>query len=143
MNPLALSNQLCFRAYALSRHITAMYQPILKKMGLTYPQYLVMLVLWEKDNISLKELGEQLMLDSGTLTPLLKRMEEAGQLQRQRSEEDERVVRIRLSEKGRALHRQAMDVPEQLQRCMGFTAEDYMQFMQVSARLLKSAKKVS
>ncbi|MGQ3133042.1 MAG: MarR family winged helix-turn-helix transcriptional regulator [Flavobacteriales bacterium] len=137
MNPLALSNQLCFRAYALSRHITAMYQPLLKKLGLTYPQYLVMLVLWENDAISVKQMGEQLMLDSGTLTPLLKRMEEAGLLQRKRSAEDERVVHIRLTDKGQELKNKAKAIPGELQKCMGFTKEDYLEFMQVSARLLK------
>ncbi|MGQ3013806.1 MAG: MarR family winged helix-turn-helix transcriptional regulator [Flavobacteriales bacterium] len=137
MNPLALSNQLCFRAYALSRHITAMYQPLLKKLGLTYPQYLVMLVLWENDAISVKQMGEQLMLDSGTLTPLLKRMEEAGLLQRKRSAEDERVVHIRLTDTGQELKTKAKAIPGELQKCMGFTKEDYLEFMQVSARLLK------
>lgn len=137
MNPLALSNQLCFRAYALSRHITAMYQPLLKKLELTYPQYLAMLVLWENDAISVKQMGEQLMLDSGTLTPLLKRMEEAGLLQRRRSAEDERVVLINLTEKGKKLKSKAAAIPGELQKCMGFSKEDYLEFMQVSARLLK------
>lgn len=137
MNPLALSNQLCFRAYALSRHITAMYQPLLKKLGLTYPQYLVMLVLWESGEISVKHMGEQLMLDSGTLTPLLKRMEEAGLLQRRRSSEDERVVLISLTDKGKKLKSKAAGIPGELQRCMGFGKEDYLEFMRVSARLLK------
>lgn len=137
MNPLALSNQLCFRAYALSRHITAMYQPLLKKLELTYPQYLAMLVLWEHDAISVKQMGEQLMLDSGTLTPLLKRMEEAGLLQRRRSAEDERVVLINLTEKGKKLKSKAASIPGELQKCMGFSKEDYLEFMQASARLLK------
>ncbi|MBL0911751.1 MAG: MarR family transcriptional regulator [Bacteroidia bacterium] len=137
MNPLALSNQLCFRAYALSRHITAMYQPLLKKLELTYPQYLAMLVLWESDGVSVKQMGEQLMLDSGTLTPLLKRMEEAGLLQRKRSAEDERVVHISLTDKGKKLKSKAAAIPGELQKCMGFSAEDYLEFMQVSARLLK------
>ncbi len=87
---LRLDNQLCFPLYALSRQITNIYRPMLEKLGLTYPQYLVMMVLWEEKTASVKSLGERLWLDSGTLTPLLKRMEASGLIRRERSSDDER-----------------------------------------------------
>lgn len=112
-NPaLLLDNQLCFALYSTSLAMTKLYQPLLKALGLTYPQYLVMLVLWESDGISVSELGERLFLDSGTLTPLLKRLQHAGLLQRQRSAVDERRVQIVLSPAGQALREQAKLVPQ-------------------------------
>ena len=112
-NPaLLLDNQLCFALYSTSLAMTKLYQPLLKALGLTYPQYLVMLVLWESDGISVSELGERLFLDSGTLTPLLKRLQHAGLLQRQRSAADERRVQLVLSSAGQALREQAKLVPQ-------------------------------
>lgn len=116
---LHLDNQLCFPVYTLSRLITQAYQPLLKALGLTYPQYLVMLVLWEADEkgelpVQVRFITEKLLLDTGTVTPLLKRMEEAGLLQRRRSSVDERVVEIYLSEQGRSLRSQAETVPFEL-----------------------------
>ncbi|MBK9234895.1 MAG: MarR family transcriptional regulator [Rhodoferax sp.] len=113
VNPaLLLDNQLCFALYSTSLAMTKLYQPLLKALGLTYPQYLVMLVLWESDGISVSELGERLFLDSGTLTPLLKRLQYAGLLQRQRSAADERRVQIVLSPAGQALRDRAKLVPQ-------------------------------
>ncbi|MFC3533750.1 MarR family winged helix-turn-helix transcriptional regulator [Vogesella facilis] len=108
---LQLDKQLCFALYAASRAMTQAYQPLLAPLGLTYPQYLAMLVLWENDDISMKQLGERLQLDSGTLTPLLKRLESAGLLQRRRSSSDERSVVIRLTAAGKQLEEQAATIP--------------------------------
>ncbi|MBD8388187.1 MarR family winged helix-turn-helix transcriptional regulator [Dysgonomonas sp. BGC7] len=108
---LRLNNQLCFPIYALSRQITALYRPHLDKLGLTYPQYLVLMVLWEQQSVTVKHLGEQLWLDSGTLTPLLKRMETNGLVERKRSEKDERIVNINITEQGKALEKQAEAIP--------------------------------
>ena len=102
-----LDNQLCFALYSASLAMTKLYKPLLEALDLTYPQYLVMLVLWERDGLSVSALGERLSLDSGTLTPLLKRMETAGLLVRQRSSEDERRVHVCLSPAGQQLQAQA------------------------------------
>lgn len=111
---LKLDNQLCFSIYAASRAITRAYRPLLEPHGLTYPQYLVLLILWEKDGQSVNEIGRRLYLDSGTLTPLLKRMEQAQFLERARSKDDERKVEIRLGPKGRELRNHALAIPEAL-----------------------------
>ena len=108
---LLLDNQLCFALYSTSLTITKLYHPLLADLGLTYPQYLVMLVLWEHDDIMVSALGERLFLDSGTLTPLLKRMEAAGLLRRTRSSVDERRVQIALTAAGQQLKAQAAKVP--------------------------------
>jgi DNA-binding MarR family transcriptional regulator len=111
-NPaLLLDNQLCFALYSTSLAMTKLYKPLLEALGLTYPQYLVMLVLWEQDDVTVSSLGERLFLDSGTLTPLLKRMETADLLARTRSKEDERRVHISLTATGRKLKTQAAKVP--------------------------------
>ena len=107
-----LDNQLCFALYSASLAMTKLYKPLLDSLGITYPQYLVMLVLWESDGPSVSSLGERLNLDSGTLTPLLKRMEAAGWLLRKRSTEDERRVHVWLSPTGRGLQTQAAHIPE-------------------------------
>jgi len=109
---LKLDNQLCFSIYAASRAITRAYRPILDEFGLTYPQYLVLLILWEKDGLAVNEIGSRLYLDSGTLTPLLKRMENAGFIDRRRGKLDERIVEIHLAEKGQNLRGQALRIPE-------------------------------
>ena len=111
-NPaLLLDNQLCFALYSTSLAMTKLYKPLLEALGLTYPQYLVMLVLWEQDDVTVSSLGERLFLDSGTLTPLLKRMETADLLARTRSKEDERRVHISLTATGRDLKTQAAKIP--------------------------------
>lgn len=106
-----LDHQLCFALYSASLAMTKLYKPLLEALNLTYPQYLALLVLWERDDITVSELGERLHLDSGTLTPLLKRMETAGWLLRQRSSEDERRVHVRLTDAGRDLQARAAHVP--------------------------------
>lgn len=111
---LKLDNQLCFAIYACAKEITGVYRPFLEELGLTYTQYITLLALWEQDDIGLKTLGERLHLDSGTLTPLLKKMEAAGLLYRQRSQEDERNLRIRLTEKGRQLKEAAYEIPQKV-----------------------------
>ena len=108
---LQLDNQLCFALYSTSLAMTKLYKPMLEDMGLTYPQYLAMLVLWEQDGLSVSELGERLYLDSGTLTPLLKRMETAGLLSRIRAVQDERRVHITLTAEGRKLKAKAAKIP--------------------------------
>ncbi|WDM23833.1 MarR family winged helix-turn-helix transcriptional regulator [Paenibacillus polymyxa] len=108
---LKLDNQLCFAIYACSREITKLYQPYLEKLGVTYSQYLVLIVLWEREECTVKELGEALYLDSGTLTPLLKRLQKAGLIHRKRSTQDERKVLISLTTEGSALREKALSVP--------------------------------
>lgn len=114
INLLALDNQFCFALYSASHAMTKTYKPMLDQLGLTYPQYLVMLVLWEQDAILVKEIGARLFLDSGTLTPLLKRLEANGLVSRNRDPHDERQVRIVLSPQGRALRQAAQDIPRQV-----------------------------
>ncbi|MDF2891507.1 MAG: ohrR [Clostridia bacterium] len=109
---LKLENQLCFSIYAASRAITKVYRPFLERLGITYPQYLVMLVLWEKDKITLKDLCKKLYLDSGTLTPLLKRLETMDMVKRVRSSEDERVLCVSITDKGRNMKQEAIKIPE-------------------------------
>jgi DNA-binding MarR family transcriptional regulator len=111
---LALDKQFCFALYSASLAMTKTYKPLLDKLGLTYPQYLVMLVLWQEDGLLVKAIGEKLFLDSGTLTPLLKRLEASGFIVRARDLEDERQVRITLTREGRALKRRAQDIPQQV-----------------------------
>ncbi|WP_208780470.1 transcriptional regulator, SarA/Rot family [Streptomyces griseorubiginosus] len=120
---LLLDDQLCFALYAASRAVTARYRPLLDELGLTYPQYLVMLVLWEQDSISVRELGASLQLESSTLSPLLKRLEANGLLRRERRAEDERSVAIRLTGEGAALRERARSVPVAIGDAMGLTPE--------------------
>ena len=109
--PLLLANQLCFAVYSTAHAFNRFYKPLLDKLGLTYPQYLVMLVLWEQEGLPVKEIGERLFLDSGTLTPLLKRLEAAGLVKRTRSKEDERQVIVALTAQGEALKEKARSLP--------------------------------
>ena len=119
-DPLHLDDQLCFALYHASRALTRAYAPLLEPLGLTYPQYLVLLVLWERDGVTVKELGERLALDSGTLTPLLKRLAHQGLVSRKRGEDDERVVHIHLTASGRALRAKARKVPPELACSAGY-----------------------
>jgi DNA-binding MarR family transcriptional regulator len=109
---LRLDHQLCFAIYSAGHAFNRAYKPVLDRLGLTYPQYLVMLVLWERDDVTVKDIGERLFLDSGTLTPLLKRLEAAGLIKRTRSTEDERQVLIALTPQGHALREKARAVPQ-------------------------------
>lgn len=136
---LRLDAQLCFRLYAASRTVTRCYQPLLAELGLTYPQYLVMLVLWEGDDLTVKALGQRLLLDSGTLTPLLKRLEASGLIRRERRAANEREVRIQLSEAGQALRSQAENVPPALMAAMGMELADAARLRELLDQLLRSA----
>jgi DNA-binding MarR family transcriptional regulator len=111
---LRLDNQICFAVYSAAHAFTRFYKPLLERLGLTYPQYLVMLALWERDGVPLKDIGERLFLDSGTLTPLLKRLEAAQLIRRTRGTEDERQVMIALTPQGEALKEKARAVPSSL-----------------------------
>lgn len=120
---LRLDNQFCFALYSASLAMTKSYKPILESLGLTYPQYLVMLILWEQDDVLVKDIGERLFLDSGTLTPLLKRLESVGLIERKRDPADERQVRITLTKSGQVLKRKAREVPLQVLCASGQTPE--------------------
>lgn len=139
---LQLENQLCFAIYAASLAMTRRYQPLLEPLGLTYPQYLALLVLWEQDGLTVGELGARLDLDSGTLTPLLKRLETAGLVVRARDRDDERRVLLHLTASGRSLRRRASSVPRTLAAATGCSARELAdltrQLHALRARLLSS-----
>ncbi len=137
---MKLTHQLCFPLYAAARNVTGLYTPWLKPLGLTYTQYIVLLVLWEKDGISVTEIGEKLMLDNGTLSPLLKKLEQAGYVSRQRSCEDERVVAITLTDAGRALQERAKDVPLQVGSCIDLSPEKAQTLYTLLYELLNNRK---
>lgn len=124
---MALNDQLCFALYAASRAVIARYRPLLDDLELTYPQYLVMLVLWEHGETAIKDIGAALQLDYGTLTPLIKRLEAAGLVQRRRLPEDERTVEVALTERGAALRERAEAVPPAIGAAMGLRTEDFDQ----------------
>ncbi len=122
---VALEDQLCFALYAASRAVTARYRPMLDELGLTYPQYLVMMLLWETDHQTVGQLGARLALDSGTLSPLLTRLSTAGLVTRHRRVEDERSVAIALTDAGRALHDRALRISEEMIGAIGFDAREF------------------
>lgn len=124
---MRLDNQICFALHAASRAFDALYRTTLRDVGLTYPQYLVMLVLWEHDELSVKEVGDQLRLDSGTLSPLLKRLESAGLVRRERSARDERSVTVRATEEGRALRDRVCPLPSQIVDATGMSLSELKQ----------------
>ena len=138
---MKLINQLCFPLYAAARHVTGLYTPVLKPLGLTYTQYIVFLVLWEKDGLTVGEIGEKLLLDNGTLSPLLKKMEQAGYVRRERSREDERVVVITLTEAGRALQEKAKDVPAKVAGCIDLPPEKAQMLYSLLYELLDNQRK--
>jgi len=121
---LLLKNQLCFPLYAAARRITGAYTPYLRPLGLTYTQYLVLLVLWEENGIAMSALCGRLLLDSGTLTPVLKRMEAAGLLTRERCADDERRITISLTETGRSLREKVQEIPREIARCVPLSPAD-------------------
>ncbi|WP_295550697.1 MarR family winged helix-turn-helix transcriptional regulator [uncultured Pseudacidovorax sp.] len=127
---LSLDNQLCFALYSASLSMTRLYKPLLDELALTYPQYLVMLALWEADGVTVSDLGTRLSLDSGTLTPLLKRLEATGYLTRMRDVADERRVLIRLTAEGRALRARAVQVPQCLLAASQCSLEELSQLTQ-------------
>ena len=137
-NPLALENQLCFPLYAASKEITRRYKPFLDPLGLTYTQYVAMMVLWEHDGITVGELGSKLYLDSATLTPLLERLEAHGFVRRERSHEDERAVIVTLTDEGRALRERALEVPYCMAGCLEISPEDATELKMLLEKLLRS-----
>lgn len=137
---MKLANQLCFPLYAAARNVTGLYAPLLKPLGLTYTQYIVFLVLWEKDGLSVTEIGEKLMLDNGTLSPLLKKMEQAGYVQRRRSRGDDRVVEITLTEEGRAMQEKARDIPARVAGCVDLSPEKAQMLYMLLYELLGKQK---
>ena len=120
---MKLDNQMCFPLYAAARKVTGLYTPWLKELGITYTQYITFLVLWEKDGLTVGEICERLMLDNGTVSPLLKKMESAGYITRTRSDEDDRVVVITLTEQGREMQDKAKDIPEKVGGCIDLSPE--------------------
>ena len=134
---LLLERQLCFPLYACARETIKLYTPFLDQLDLTYTQYIAMLVLWEKRSVTVKEMGEALYLDSGTLTPLLKKMEAKGLLTRRRSAEDERSLIVTLTEAGLALRERAVEVPSQMARCVNLEPEERQELCRLLNKLLK------
>jgi DNA-binding MarR family transcriptional regulator len=146
MNPIEsmkLDNQICFAIYASSREITKLYRPLLQDIGLTYTQYVTMLALWEKDNVTVSELGNRLYLDSGTLTPLLKKLEAAGLVRRTRDRNDERSVLVTLTAEGEALREKAVDIPDQLVCKLDATPEEGIALLSQMHELLSRIKHYS
>ena len=137
---MKLNNQLCFPLYAAARNVTSLYTPWLKPLGLTYTQYITLLVLWEKDGVSVSEIGSKLMLDNGTLSPMLKKMEQSGYIERNRSREDDRVVIITLTQKGRELQEQAKDIPEKVGSCIDLPIEKARVLYDLLYELLENQK---
>ena len=138
---LKLQNQVCFPVYACAKEIVRQYGPFLKDLGLTYTQYLVMLVLWETETVSSRELSGKLPLDYGTLTPVLKRLDGAGLLTRERDPEDERLLTIRLTEEGRKKKEQAARVPHAVAGCMGLTMDEFGQLYLLAYKALSHMEK--
>ena len=137
---LKLKVQLCFPLYACSREIIKQYKPYLDKLDLTYTQYIAMLVLWEKRSITVKDLGTELFLDSGTLTPLLKKMEAKGLITRRRSDLDERSLIVSVTEAGMALREKAVEVPYQMAGCVNLQPEEAAELYRLLYKLLDSGE---
>lgn len=137
---IKLDNQLCFSLYAASREVIKIYKPLLDKYGLTYTQYIAMLVVWEYEKITVKEMGQKLHLDSGTLTPVLKKLQSMDLIVKYRDKNDDRVVIVELSEKGKELKDKIIDVPEQMYCKLGSNIEDAIQLKKMLDKLLIAFK---
>ena len=135
---LKLENQICFPLYVCSKEIVKRYKPFLDEIDLTYTQYITMMVLWEKKEINVKELGEYLFLDSGTLTPVLKKLEQKAYITRKRSNVDERVLNVTITEEGEKLRERALDIPEKISQCTSLEPEEAMQLYTILKKLLGS-----
>ena len=133
---LKLENQLCFPLYACAKEVVRRYKPFLDKLDLTYTQYIAMMVLWEDKSLNVRELGERLYLDSGTLTPVLKKLESKGYITRERSEKDERNLIVTISIEGEALKKQALCVPTRMSACVGLSPEEAMTLYGLLYKLL-------
>lgn len=142
-NPLALEHQVCFALAIAARSVIALYRPVLEPMGLTHPQYLVMLALWEFEPVSVKDLSGMLQLEPATLSPLLKRLESAGLLRRDRDTRDERSLAVSLTEKGRDLRKQALKVPPAIVDRLGMDVDELMQLHERLTRVIAAAKEPS
>ena len=140
---LELQNQVCFPLYACSKELIRQYGPYLKALNLTYTQYIVMMVLWERETVSSRELAGCLHLDYGTLTPVLKRLDRAGCLTRERAAEDERLLTLKLTEKGRALRADAAAIPPAIAECMGLTTEEFSVLYTLTYKALKNMEERS
>ena len=134
---MKLDSQLCFPLYAAARKIVNLYTPYLKPLGITYTQYIMFLVLWEEEKITVGDLCKRLKLDTGTVTPMLKKTEKQGLINRTRSEEDERVVVVSLTEEGKALYKKAKDIPLKLSSCVRLSPEEAMQLYSTLYKLLE------
>ena len=137
---LKLENQLCFPLYACAKEVVRRYTPLLEPLGLTYTQYIAMMVMWEHKSISVRDMGKMLFLDSGTLTPMLKKMEKAGWISRRRSREDERMVIVTITEKGEKLQEKAADVPVRMAGCVTLENDEAMQLYALLHKLMKTFK---
>ncbi|MBQ9228189.1 MAG: MarR family transcriptional regulator [Eubacterium sp.] len=137
-NALKLENQLCFPLYACSKEVVRKYKPFLDELDLTYTQYITMMVLWERKQINVKELGECLYLDSGTLTPLLKKLEAKGYVVRERSQTDERHLVVSITEKGEQLQKDAVTVPGKMRQCVNLQDEDAVTLYKLLYKLLNN-----
>lgn len=137
---LKLEDQICFSLYVATREITKRYRPILSQLNLTYPQYLVLLVLWQKGPVSVTELGQYLYLDSGTLTPMIKRMEGAGHLIRKRSTDDERKVYVELTAQGKKLEEKASDIPSRIDAQSNLEPEELVELQKLLNKMLQLPK---
>ena len=137
---LKLDNQLCFPLYSASREILRKYTPFLKKLNLTYTQYIVMMVMWEHKSISIKDMGKLLYLDSGTLTPMLKKMESAGLICRKRSEDDERIGMVSITERGEELQERASEVPSKMVGCMTLESDEAMKLYTLLHNMMETFK---
>ena len=133
---LKLENQMCFPLYACAKEIVRRYKPFLDEIDLTYTQYITMMVLWEHRQMNVKELGEVLYLDSGTLTPVLKKLEQKGYVSRTRTKEDERVLLVQVTEEGLALREQALKIPARMSSCIHMTSEEAGQLYTLLRKLL-------
>lgn len=133
---LKLDNQLCFPLYAVSKEIVRRYTPFLNEIDLTYTQYITMMVLWEDKEVSVKDLGKRLFLDSGTLTPLLKNLEKKGLVTRERSKTDERFLVVRITEQGMDLREQALTIPAKIGKCVSLDKEDSIQLYTIVRKIL-------
>ena len=140
---LKLKNQLCFPLYAAARRVTGVYTPYLKPLGLTYTQYIVFMVQWEQDGLQVSEIGEKLLLDSGTLTPLLKKMEAQGYLTRTRSKLDERSVIVTLTEKGKKLKEEVGEIPMKAAQCVRLSPEEGQLLYKLLYKVLESTQDLS
>ena len=135
---LRLENQVCFPLYACSKELVRQYGPYLRELNLTYTQYIVMMVLWEKERVSSRDLADCLHLDYGTLTPVLKRLSQAGYLTRERAAEDERLLTLTLTDKGRELKTKAVTIPPAIGECMGLTMEEFGTLYTLTYKALKN-----